>query len=81
MIKTIFCKPCDEKEANCWLNDKPHKEWFELNILYEPNGNIRKRTTITAEDNKNYWHTVIPSIVEDTFYDFGIIRRIGLIIS
>ncbi len=80
-MKTIFYKGHTDKttEPDYWLNNSPYIEWFVLeNVLYEPNGSIRKRT-INKEDN-----TVLDIVVQftqDTFSDDGIVRRIALYIS
>lgn len=80
-MKTIFYKISENENGNFWFNNKPYNEWFTLeNVLYEPNGNIRKRTII-PKNNTNYIHSITVIETLDTFSDNGIIRRIALHIS
>ena len=81
-MKTIFYKATkDEKDANYWFENVPTKEWFTLEgVLYEPNGNVRKRTIIPNGD-RNYIHIIVVHQTQDTFSDDGIIRRIALNVS
>lgn len=77
-MKTIFYKICEQENANYWFEDTPCKEWFTLeNTLYEPNGNIHKRT-IVSEGDRNFIRTIVPFVTQDSFSDEGIVRRIGL---
>lgn len=77
-MKTIFYKESNTDKGDWWFNDKPYNEWFTLdNYLYEPNGNILKRFV----DEKRIIKSVLCQVVNDTFSDTGIIRRIALYIS
>lgn len=79
-MKTIFYKEQTNKttEPDYWFDGSPYTVWFVLdNVLYEPNGNIRKRTI----GDDNFIHDIIVSTTQDTFSDDGIIRRIALYIS
>ena len=49
-MKTIFYISCTERDAQYWYSQNPYKEWFTLdNILYQPDGNIHKETTISPK--------------------------------
>jgi hypothetical protein len=77
-MKTIFYKTTKDENADYWFENVPAKEWFTLeNTLYEPNGNIKKRTIIPNGDRKII-HDIVVHQTQDTFSDDGIIRRIAL---
>jgi hypothetical protein len=84
-MKTIFYKISNDESGDFWFGDmfnqKPYREWFKIdNVLYEPNGNIRKRTII-EEKQKRIIHNITIVETQDTFSDEGIIRRIAIYIS
>jgi hypothetical protein len=84
-MKTIFYKISNDESGDFWFGDmfnkKLYREWFKIdNVLYEPNGNIRKRTII-EEKQKRIIHNITIVETQDTFSDEGIIRRIAIYIS
>lgn len=80
-MRTIFYIPTEEENGEHWFDKKPYKEWFALeNTLYEPNNSIHKRG-ITFEGDKKIIRDVTIFITQDTFSEYGIVRRIALYIS
>lgn len=68
-MKTIFYVSCTESEAQYWYLQKPFKEWFTLdNILYQPDGNIRKKTTIASKHTVSGKTLVDIAIINTTDY-------------
>jgi hypothetical protein len=77
-MKTIFYKKSDDDKGDYWFNDSPYKEWFVLeNVLYEPNGSIRKYTV----DENNIVKDIAIAETEDKFSSDGIVRRIALYVA
>ena len=83
-MKTIFYKLSNDEKGDYWFGNassqKPYKEWFSLDVLYYPHGDVVKRT-IQKESKSKIVRSVTISEIQDTFSDDGIIRRIALHIS
>lgn len=80
-MKTIFYISCTECDAQYQYSQNPYKEWFTLdNILYQPDGNIHKETTISSKHTLSGKSIVDIAIINTTDYFTDnadcIIRRI-----
>lgn len=84
-MKTIFYISCIESEAQYWYLQNPFKEWFTLdNILYQPDGNVCKKTTIASKHTVSNKSLVDIAIINTTDYFTNdvdcIVRRIVMYI-
>lgn len=80
-MRTIFYIPTEQENGEHWFDNKPYKEWFALeDTLYEPTRNIDRRG-ITFEGDKKIIKSVTIFKTQDTFSEFGIVRRIALYIN